>query len=81
MANLTIKPHNTASHGVRTVENLRVHCGITDPDELLAEARRFEEAIVSESRKNGRQGIVALPGVREIMHEVRVLPHSGLTAF
>ena len=24
----------TASHGVRTVENLRIHCGITDPEEL-----------------------------------------------
>ena len=36
-----------------------------------AEARRFEEAIVSESTKNGRQGIIALPGVREIMQDVR----------
>ena len=35
-----------------------------------AEARRFEEAIVSESTKNGRQGIIALPGVREIMQNV-----------
>lgn len=25
---------STASHGVRTVENLRIHCGVTDPDEL-----------------------------------------------
>ncbi len=75
-----------ASHGVRTVENLRLHCGVTDPDELEVgllclravilsliliqrEARRFEEAIVAESKKNGRQGIIALPGVREIMHE------------
>ncbi|CDO71402.1 hypothetical protein BN946_scf184908.g160 [Trametes cinnabarina] len=24
----------SSSHGVRTVENLRLHCGITDPDEL-----------------------------------------------
>lgn len=23
-----------ASHGVRTVDNLQLHCGITDPDEL-----------------------------------------------
>lgn len=26
--------HIIASHGVRTVENLRIHCGIEDPDEL-----------------------------------------------
>ncbi|KAI0772034.1 phosphatase [Trametes elegans] len=57
----------SSAHGVRTVENLRLHCGITDPDELEREATRFEEAIVSESKKNGRQGIVALPGVKEIM--------------
>ncbi|KAI0751537.1 phosphatase [Daedaleopsis nitida] len=60
----------SSSHGVRTVENLETHCGITDPDELEREARRFEEAIVAESHKNGRHGIVALPGVREIMQEL-----------
>ncbi|EJF62813.1 phosphatase [Dichomitus squalens] len=60
----------SSSHGVRTVENLRIHCGVTDPDEQEREARRFEEAIVAESKKNGRHGIVALPGVREIMAEI-----------
>lgn len=30
-----------ASHGVRTVENLRVHCGITDPD--LLEVCQFQD--------------------------------------
>ena len=30
-----------ASHGVRTVENLRVHCGITDPD--LLEVCHFQD--------------------------------------
>ncbi|KAH9927185.1 phosphatase [Epithele typhae] len=57
----------SSSHGVRTVENLKLHCSITDPDELEREARRFEEAIVAESTKNGRHGIVALPGVKAIM--------------
>ncbi|KAI0824714.1 phosphatase [Trametes gibbosa] len=57
----------SSSHGVRTVENLKIHCGITDSDELNREASRFEDAIVSESKKNGRQGIVALPGVHDIM--------------
>lgn len=79
-----------ASHGVRTVENLRIHCGITDPDELEVgrfssplpkhslnrfhvaqrEAVRFEEAIVSSASQDGRKGIVALPGVRQIIDEV-----------
>lgn len=60
----------SSSHGVRTVENLRIHCGITDPDELEREATRFEEAIVSNSTKNGRRGIVALPGVDDIFKSI-----------
>lgn len=34
------------------------------------EAKRFEEAIVTNSTRNGRRGIIALPGVREIMTEL-----------
>ncbi|KII94937.1 hypothetical protein PLICRDRAFT_25615 [Plicaturopsis crispa FD-325 SS-3] len=64
--------HN--AHGVRTVENLKRHCGITDPDELEREAERFEQAIVDESSKNGRKGIVLLPGVSDIM--TNLLPGS-----
>ncbi|CCM05573.1 uncharacterized protein FIBRA_07800 [Fibroporia radiculosa] len=60
----------SSSHGVRTVENLRIHCGIEDPEEQEREATRFENAIVSESTKNGREGIIMLPGVREIMQEL-----------
>jgi len=60
----------SSSHGVRTVENLRIHCGIEDPEEQEREATRFEQAIVDNSTKNGRQGIVMLPGVREIMEEL-----------
>lgn len=37
---------------------------------LQREANRFEDAIVVESKKNGRQGIVALPGVKDIMTSV-----------
>ncbi|EJD01137.1 phosphatase [Fomitiporia mediterranea MF3/22] len=54
------------AHGVRTVDNLRHHCGVTDPDELESEALRFEQEIVNHSSKNGREGIVALPGVRDL---------------
>lgn len=60
----------SSSHGVRTVENLRIHCGIEDPEEQEREAKRFEEAIVTNSTKNGRQGIIKLPGVHEIMAEL-----------
>ncbi|KAI0921636.1 hypothetical protein AcW1_004445 [Taiwanofungus camphoratus] len=60
----------SSSHGVRTVENLSIHCGIRDPDELEREAERFETAIVECSTKNGRKGIIALPGVREIIDEL-----------
>lgn len=66
----------STSHGVRTVENLKKHCGITDPDELEREASRFEKEIVNSSKKNGRRGIVQLPGVREIMAEL--LPGRSL---
>jgi len=62
------------SHGVRTIENLRKFCGIEDPKKLETEACRFEQAIVDSSQKNGRKGIVQLPGVRHIMEEL--LPGS-----
>ncbi|KAJ7228461.1 HAD-like domain-containing protein [Mycena pura] len=60
----------SSSHGVRTVENLRTHCGITDPEELEKEAERFEKAIVTSSTENGRPGIVLLAGVKEAMEEL-----------
>ncbi|THH12494.1 hypothetical protein EW146_g7646 [Bondarzewia mesenterica] len=60
----------SSAHGVRTVDNLRRFCGIEDPIELENEAVRFEEAIVTSSKENGGQGIVLLPGVREIIDEV-----------
>nr|GAT49052.1 predicted protein [Mycena chlorophos] len=60
----------SSSHGVRTVDNLRKHCGITDPVELQKEADRFEEAIVTSSTENGRAGIVVLPGVQAAFSEI-----------
>ena len=79
-----------ASHGVRTVDNLRIHCGITDPVKLEVSSRqnlwgenlivsilptqeeavRFEQEIVNTSRVNGKEGIVLLPGVKEIIDSV-----------
>ncbi|KAI0346783.1 phosphatase [Trametopsis cervina] len=61
----------SSSHGVRTVENLRVHCGVEDPDELQREATRFEQVIVSSASKDGKQGIVSLPGVLSIMEALK----------
>jgi len=60
----------SSSHGVRTIENLRIHCGITDPEELEKEAERFEKAIVTSSTANGRPGILLLPGVKAAMDEL-----------
>ncbi|EGO02173.1 hypothetical protein SERLA73DRAFT_86389 [Serpula lacrymans var. lacrymans S7.3] len=60
----------STSHGVRTVENLKKHCGIQDDAELEKEAMRFEQAIIDSSTKNGRKGITLLSGVRPIMDEL-----------
>ncbi|KAK0191168.1 HAD-like domain-containing protein [Armillaria mellea] len=60
----------SSAHGVRTVDNLRVHCGVTDPDELEIEAERFETAIVTSAAANGTQGIVVLPGVARNFAEI-----------
>ncbi|KAL4076145.1 HAD-like domain-containing protein [Scleroderma yunnanense] len=59
-----------SSFGVRTVENLRKYCGITDPGKLEEEAIRFEQAIIDTSRITERKGITILPGVRPIMDEL-----------
>ncbi|KAF7332251.1 hypothetical protein MKEN_00106300 [Mycena kentingensis (nom. inval.)] len=60
----------SSAHGVRTVDNLRNHCGITDPDMLEKEALRFEDAIVTSSTEGGKQGIVKLPGVKAVFDEI-----------
>ncbi|KAJ3554410.1 hypothetical protein NM688_g3129 [Phlebia brevispora] len=62
---LNVQEILASAHGVRTVENLRNHCHIEDPEELEREAVRFEEAIIHAANKDGRSGIVALPGARE----------------
>jgi len=64
---INVKDILSSAHGVRTVENLRKYCGVTDPDELEREAQRFEMAIITSSTQNGRQGIVPLPGARAII--------------
>jgi len=65
----------SSSHGVRTVDNLRKHCGIQDIDLLEKEAQRFEEAIVTSSTQNGRPGIIQLPGTAQILKEIEPYRH------
>jgi len=55
------------SHGVRTIENLRQHLGIDDPEILEREAELFEKDIVCSASENGGPGIVILPGVKPII--------------
>ncbi|PVG00480.1 HAD-like protein [Serendipita vermifera] len=55
------------AHGVRTVENLKRFCGVTDPEELEREAQRFELEIVRSSKKDGKAGILILPNAKEVL--------------
>lgn len=63
-----------SSHGVRTVDNLREHCRIEDPNLLEKEARRFEQTIVTSSKKSGCGGIKMLPGVKEVINQLLHAP-------
>ncbi|KAG6915657.1 hypothetical protein DXG01_010527 [Tephrocybe rancida] len=65
----------SSAHGVRTVDNLEKYCGITDPEILESEAQRFEQAIVTTSKSEGRQGIVLLPGVTDALAEIAPARH------
>ncbi|KAJ7590890.1 HAD-like domain-containing protein [Mycena floridula] len=74
-----IDVHNilSSAHGVRTIDNLRKYCNLTDPDELERESERFEQAIVTSSQAEGSQGIICLPGVKNVLEEIgplRALP-------
>uniref|UniRef100_A0A0W0EZ85 Phosphatase n=1 Tax=Moniliophthora roreri TaxID=221103 RepID=A0A0W0EZ85_MONRR len=73
--NIDVQDILSSSHGVRTVENLRKHCGIEDPEELEREAQRFETAIVETSTCNGRPGILKLPGIKRTMEELEPARH------
>ncbi|KAF8663502.1 hypothetical protein AX16_001068 [Volvariella volvacea WC 439] len=69
----------TTSHGIRTIDNLRIHCGIEDPVILEQETARFERAILTSSKEDGRSGIVKLPGaaaVLDVLASGRHLPDA-----
>jgi len=76
---LDIKTILSSSHGVRTIDNLRKHCGITDEVELEKQAVLFEKAIVDSSTANGRKGITLLPGVKDIIDELTAGPEDTQT--
>ncbi|KAH8977134.1 HAD-like domain-containing protein [Lactarius akahatsu] len=42
-------------------------CGVTDPEKLELEVTRFEDAIITRSQEDGREGITLLPGVRTLI--------------
>jgi glycerol 3-phosphatase-1 len=67
-------PHILASaHGYRTVDALRKWCLIEDPELLAREVVRFEEAILAaakERSQGGEDGIVALPGVKDLLKQI-----------
>lgn len=69
---------STEAHGIRTADSLRRYCGLSDPQVLEKEAARFEMEIINASKKEGRQGIVPVPGAKEAVRalEVRAEPVS-----
>ncbi|EJD55214.1 hypothetical protein AURDEDRAFT_118417 [Auricularia subglabra TFB-10046 SS5] len=53
-----------ATHGQRLIDSMRKYCRIEDHEKLLAEVRRFEEAVIA-------GGPEPLPGVPALMEQVR----------
>ena len=62
----------TDAHGIRTADSLRRYCGLSDPQVLEKEAARFEMEIINSSKKEGRQGIVLVPGAKEAVRVLEV---------
>ncbi|KAH8978861.1 HAD-like domain-containing protein, partial [Lactarius hatsudake] len=51
------------THGVCTVETIKMFCGVTDPEKLDMEVTHFEDTIITTPKEDGREGITLLPGV------------------
>ncbi|TYJ56535.1 hypothetical protein B9479_002782 [Cryptococcus floricola] len=68
------------SHGVRTVDNMRKWCNITDADELRARHKAtelFEGMIVHEAKElqaAGKDGLVPLPNVIDLLNQLNTSP-------
>ena len=70
----------TDAHGIRTADSLRRYCGLEDPKVLEKEAARFEMEIINASKKEGRQGIIPVPGAKEAVHALEVRAEAPLAA-
>ncbi|WVR06089.1 hypothetical protein IAU60_003117 [Kwoniella sp. DSM 27419] len=71
--NLDLKEVLRTSHGVRTIDNMKNWCGITDPLELRDAVELFESMIVKEAKElqaQGKDGLVALPNVIDILNKL-----------
>lgn len=58
---------------MRTQDNMRNWCGITDPAENAKQSERFESLIVENARRlqdMGKTGLVILPGVKDLLESV-----------
>ncbi|KIY53660.1 hypothetical protein FISHEDRAFT_32859 [Fistulina hepatica ATCC 64428] len=65
-------PHILASaHGYRTINALRKWCNIQNDVLLRKEVVRFEEAILSNASNTDGGGIVALPGIKNLLHAIQ----------
>ncbi|KAH9053300.1 phosphatase [Lactarius vividus] len=60
------------THGVRTIETVRMFCGVTDPEklEVTSPALHLRTAIITTSQEEGREGITLLPGVRTLIDKL-----------
>ncbi|WWC99930.1 hypothetical protein V866_006839 [Kwoniella sp. B9012] len=65
------------SHGVRTIDNMKNWCGITDPVELRDAVELFEGMIVKEAQElqaAGKDGLIALPNVLDLLNHLNTSP-------
>ncbi|KAL7419275.1 DL-glycerol-3-phosphatase [Cryptotrichosporon argae] len=68
------------SHGVRTKDNLRNWCGITDDAALEIATEQFESMIVSEAQRlqaEGHAGLAILPGVNDLLNTLNTAPYPA----
>ena len=73
--------YSTEAHGIRTADSLRRYCGLEDPKVLEMESARFEMEIIDASKKEGRQGIVPVPGAKEAVHVLEVIARTPAWCF
>ncbi|KAI9638220.1 HAD-like domain-containing protein [Dioszegia hungarica] len=78
--NLDLSEVLRTSHGVRTVDNMKRWCGISDEAELQAATELFETMIVTEAKRlqdAGERGLEILPGVQDFLETLRGLTYPA----